>query len=540
MPTLNWIGKQAVEKHHLEIPYRLLEYDESLSAGDQESGNLLIQGDNLHALKALLPYYAGKVKCIYIDPPYNTGNEGWRYNDNVNSPEIKQWLADVVGKEDEDLSRHDKWLCMMYPRLQLLKKLLRKDGIIFISIDDNVATYLKLLLDEIFGRQNFVQQIVWKNKYGPGAMTKGFGNIHEYIFCYSKTPIKSIEANLSPEDIKKYKYKDKYFETRGGYITQPLATKSKDDRPNLVYPLLHNGVEIFPDKQWIWSKERMLEAYEKGWLQINEKNNKYSVRFKQYLKDENGNVRKSKPISILLGPFNQDGTAEITSIFGEKIFNNPKPTSLIEYLISMIINENEEKDGLYLDSFAGSGSTAQAVLNLNNQDGGNRRFILVELENDIGKNITSQRIKRIIEGYNSLNKSGQQEFITGIGSGFRYCNLSHPLFDKYGNVREGVKFKELARHIFFSETGSPLSEKAKLNTPKIGTYKGTAYYLLFNGILGDKSVNGGNVLTSKVLDSLPKHSGLKIIFGEANRLGSDRLKKENIIFKQIPYEIKTS
>jgi len=540
MPTLSWIGKEAVEKHHLEIPYRLLEYDDSLSAGDKESGNLIIQGDNLHALKALLPYYAGKVKCIYIDPPYNTGNEGWQYNDNVNAPEIKQWLHKVVGSEGEDLSRHDKWLCMMYPRLQLLKKLLRKDGIIFISIDDNVASYLKLLLDEIFGQNNFIQQIIWKNKYGPGAMTKGFGNIHEYIFCYSKKPIKSIQANLSPEEIKKYKYRDKYFETRGGYITQPLATKSKDDRPNLVYPLIHNGVEIYPDKQWIWSKERMMEAYNNGWLQINEKNGKYSVRFKQYLRDENGNIRKSKPISILLGPFNQDGTTEITSIFGEKIFNNPKPTLLIEYLISMIINEDERNDGYYLDSFAGSGSTAHAVLNLNKQDDGNRKFILVELEESIATDITTERLKRVINGFKFVKTNSTSEKVEGLGGGFRYCKLAEPLFDQYGNVSEVVTFTQLAYHIFFSETGVPLKENAKLNTPLIGKYKGTAYYLLFNGILGDKSVNGGNVLTSKVLESLPKHNGDKIIFGMANRLSIERLKQFNIIFKQIPVEIKTS
>ena len=167
MPTLSWIGKEAVEKHHLEIPYRLLEYDDSLSVGDKESGNLIVQGDNLHALKALLPYYAGKVKCIYIDPPYNTGNEGWKYNDNVNSPEIRKWLNETVGREGEDLSRHDKWLCMMYPRLTLLKKLLRKDGAIFISIDDNEQANLRLLLDEIFGSQNFITNIIWQKKFSP-------------------------------------------------------------------------------------------------------------------------------------------------------------------------------------------------------------------------------------------------------------------------------------------------------------------------------------------------------------------------------------
>jgi site-specific DNA-methyltransferase (adenine-specific)/adenine-specific DNA-methyltransferase len=195
---------------------------------------------------------------------------------------------------------------------------------------------------------------------------------------------------------------------------------------------------------------------------------------------------------------------------------------------------------LILDSFSGSGTTGQAVLEINKEDNGNRKFILVELENEIARKVTSERLKRVINGYTVEKSNGNNVNIEGLGSGFKYCNLSEPLFDRYGNVREGVKFKELARHIFFSETGSPISDKAKLNTPKIGTYKGTSYYLLFNGILGDKTVNGGNVLTSKVLEKLPKYNGPKIIFGEANRLGSERLKKENIIFKQIPYEIKTS
>ncbi|HQF43614.1 MAG TPA: site-specific DNA-methyltransferase, partial [Ignavibacteriaceae bacterium] len=184
MPTLSWIGKEAVEKHHLEIPYRLLEYDDSLSVGDKENGNLIIQGDNLHALKALLPYYAGKIKCIYIDPPYNTGNEKWAYNDNVNAPEIKKWLNEVVGREGEDLTRHDKWLCMMYPRLQILKKLLHKKGSIFISIDENEQANLKLLMDEIFGAKNFIEQLIW-NKRVP-KNDKYIGNIHEYILLYAK------------------------------------------------------------------------------------------------------------------------------------------------------------------------------------------------------------------------------------------------------------------------------------------------------------------------------------------------------------------
>ena len=164
MPTLDWIGKKAVVNHHREVPYRLIHCDGEKSAGDPDAGNLLVQGDNLEALKALLPYYAGKVDCIYIDPPYNTGNEDWIYNDNVNSPEIRAWFDQVVGKEGEDLSRHDKWLCMMYPRLRLLRDLLSEQGVLAVSLDENEFHYFRMLADQIFGSSRFVGYFVWKNR----------------------------------------------------------------------------------------------------------------------------------------------------------------------------------------------------------------------------------------------------------------------------------------------------------------------------------------------------------------------------------------
>ncbi|MFH0991298.1 MAG: site-specific DNA-methyltransferase [bacterium] len=529
MPTLDWIGKQAVVNHHLEVPYCLLKSDNTLSAGDHEAGNLLVQGDNLLALKALLPYYAGQVKCIYIDPPYNTGNEGWVYNDNVNSPEIKSWLNKTVG--GEDLSRHDKWLCMMYPRLELLRTLLRDDGLIFISIDDNEAFTLKLLMDDIFGSRNFVQGIVWKNKYGPGAMTKGFGNIHEYILCYSRNPIISIEATLTDEEAAKYKGRDSMYELRGGFVTQPLATRSKDDRPNLVYPVKFKGETIWPDKQWIWSKERMQKALDNDEVVIRKAKGKWSVRFKQYLRDEQGHLRMAKPISIMTGPFNQDGTWEIESIFGTKIFPNPKPLNLIKYFCSMVVNGKKEISGLFLDSFAGSGTLGNAILQLNKEDGGDRRFILVEMEENIAHNVTAERLKRVVIGYRSNE---------GLGGGFRFVKLEEPLFDEYGNIREDVKFNDLAHHIFFYETGLPLLKNTKKGTPLIGVHNGTAYYLLFNGVLGDKTVNGGNILTSKILTELPPHDGPKVLYGEGTRLSIGRLRKEQITFKQLPYEIRVS
>jgi len=536
MPTLDWIGKKAVEKHHEEVPFHLLKCDNSLSVGDPGSGNLIVQGDNLLALKALLPYYAGKVKCIYIDPPYNTGNENWVYNDNVNSPEIREWLGKVVGSEAEDLSRHDKWLCMMLPRLALLRRFLREDGLIFISLDDNEAVHLKAIMDMdvAFGRRTFVQQIVWKNKYGPGAMTRGFGNIHEYVFCYSKTPLDSIEASLSGEEEAKYKLRDDKFDVRGGYITQPLATRSKDDRPNLVYPVRYNGEDIWPDKQWIWAKERMEEAVAKNEVVFRKSGGKWSVRFKQYLRDENGQLRMAKPISIMSGPFNQEGTAEIEEIFGSKVFSNPKPTALVRYLAAMIVNGSHEKDYIVMDSFAGSGTTAHAVLQLNKEDGGNRKFILVEMEEKICREITAERVKRVAQGY--TNSKGK--FVEGLGGGFRYCTLGDTLFDADGQIRKSVSFSDLARHIFLTETGEPLPKQNNGRTPLLGVVNGTAYYLLYNGILSDKRANGGNVLTRAVLADLPSHDGPRVIFGTGCRIGDARLKREQITFKQVPYQIK--
>lgn len=536
MPTLNWIGKQAVEKHHLEIPYKLLEYDEPLSAGDQESGNLLIQGDNLHALKALLPYYAGKVKCIYIDPPYNTGNEKWQYNDNVNAPEIKEWLLKTVGAEGEDLSRHDKWLCMMYPRLSLLKKLLREDGAILVSIDDNEQGYLLSLMKEIFGNSNHICSFIWQKKHTVANDARFVSDNHDFILFFVKNLSKFKINKLPRTQIADSRYTNPDDDPRGSWASGPCHAKTPNEKD--IYEIITpNGRKLYPPNgtSWRFSKDKFAELISDNRIWFG-KEGKNVPRIKRFLSEvSEGMISPTILLRDIVGD-NQEANQEITKILGKGTFSSPKPTRLIKRLIQLTSNKND----LILDSFSGSGTTGQAVLELNKDDNGNRKFILVELEEDIAKKVTSERLKRVINGYSVEKSNGNNDNIEGLGSGFRFCKLSEPLFDRYGNVREGVKFNELARHIFFSETGSPISEKTKLNTPKIGTYKGTAYYLLFNGILGDKTVNGGNVLTSKILEKLPKYNGPKIIFGEANRLSSERLKKENIIFKQIPYEIKTS
>jgi len=540
MPTLNWIGKQAVEKHHLEIPYRLLEYDETLSAGDQESGNLLIQGDNLHALKALLPYYASKVKCIYIDPPYNTGNEKWSYNDNVNSLEMKSWLNKTVGSEGDDLSRHDKWLCMMYPRLQLLKKFLKPDGIIFASIDENEVHHFRILFDDIFGKSNFISQLGWQKVYSPKNQSTYFSNDYEYVICYARNIDKAV-INLLPRTAEMDKrYKNPDNDPRGPWQSGDLIANEERTGGHFIVKSPKTGKEFDAPqgKHWSYSEDNINKFIKDNRIWFGKTGNNFP-RIKQFLTEVKQGRKASSLLSYKDFGHTDEAKKDLKKIFSEMEeipFQTPKPVRLIKNLIIL----GSKPGDIILDSFAGTGTTAQAVLELNESEDKKRKFILVELEEKIAKGVTSERIKRVITGYTIKKPNDTSQYVEGFGSGFRYCNLGVSLFDKFGNVREGVKFKDLARHIFFSETGSPLSEKAKLNTPRIGTYRGNAYYLLFNGILGDKSVNGGNVLTSKVLASLPKHNGLKIIFGEANRLGSDRLKKENVIFKQIPYEIKTS
>lgn len=504
MPTLDWIGKKAVENHHNEIPFRLLKCDKNLSVGNLEEGNLIVQGDNLHALKALLPYYAGKVKCIYIDPPYNTGNEKWIYNDNVNSPEIKRWLNEVVGREGEDLSRHDKWLCMMYPRLQLLRRLLSEDGGIFISVDYNEESNCRLMLDEVFGSSNyrntFVVSRVKKNiKEREKVKSANFG--HNSVLFYSKSNRTLIEP---PTKIQEKKVRWHAFDAPG-------------IRPTMEYELF--GFKPPKNRHWMYSETRAIEMTKNGLLRPNPRSGKPQYRLEES--------------NVTLLDTNWTDLQEAG--FRWNFPNGEKNVELVKRIIRMI----SDSDSIILDSFAGSGTTAHAVLDLNKEDSGNRKFILVELEENICKEVTAERVKRVINGYEVEKQKGGTEKVEGLGGGFRYCKLTEPLFDEVGNVNKEVKFEDLARHIFFSETGQPLPERIS-KSPLIGTHEDKAYYLLYNGIMGDKTINGGNMLTGKLLKELPDHSGQKIIFGEGTRLSLSRLRKEGIIFKQIPYEVKVT
>lgn len=382
--------------------------------GGFDSENLYIEGDNLEVLKLLQETYLGKVKMIYIDPPYNTGN------DFVYEDDFAQRTEDYMGNSgqyDEEGNRmvtntesngrfHTDWLNMIYPRLKLAKDLLADDGLIFISIDNNEIENLRKICDEVFGESNCVSQLVWKNKYGAGGGTNGVAYIHEYILVYSKKGIESITCDLSDELISAYNKQDEKYAERGGYLTQPLASTSKGGRANLMYPIYHNGVEIHPPKggRWIWSKEKFDRAYANNEVVINQTKDGWSVRFKQYLRDEEGTMRKGTQLSMITNVFNQDGTKEFSNLIGDKrIFDFPKPTKLISQLLKLEINGASNKDAIILDFFSGSASTASSVMQLNAEDGGHRKFIMVQLPEK-----TDEKSEAYKAGYKNICEIGKE------------------------------------------------------------------------------------------------------------------------------------
>lgn len=542
MPTLNWIGKEAVEKHHKEVPFRLLEPVEELSCGDTDSGNLIVQGDNLDALKALLPRYAGKVKCIYIDPPYNTGNEGWVYNDNVNSPEIKKWLGEVVGKEGETLDRHDRWLCMMYPRLLLLKQFLTEDGVIFVSIDDNENHHLRSLMDEIFGIGNFVSSIIWEKRYSPQNAVKWFSESHDFIVVYARKKIIWKPHLLERTDEMNARYKNLDNDSRGDWKPADSTAQAGHGTESQFYTLVApNGKrhELPNGRCWVYTKpvfEKMVED-NRVWFGKSGNNVPAIKRFLSEVKQGVAcqTIWKYKEVG-----HSQEGKKEINNIFPEStVFDTPKTTRLIQRIIQIAT----DKDSIILDSFAGSGTTGHAVLKQNAEDGGNRKFILVEMDKDIAENVTSERIKRVGNGYTNA----KDKEIEGIGGSFQYCRLSEePLFKADGPIRSDVTFYQLAEFVWFMETGtglnaSNLNLQKNNSTPYLGQYKDRAIFLLYNDILKDKSDAGGNVLNGRTLElleeALPNFEGQKIVYGARTRFDKTKLARLNITFHQLPYEL---
>jgi len=557
MPTLDWIGKKAVVNHHQDVPYRLIHCNGALSAGDPDAGNLLVEGDNLVALKALLPYYAGKAKCIYIDPPYNTGNENWAYNDNVNSPEIVKWLGETVGKEAEDLTRHDKWLCMMYPRLRLLYEFLAEDGVLLCSINDFEVHSLRDILSSIFQANNFVATFIWINEGNIDNQSKIKTN-HEYVVAFSRR-----EKHFSPGAVV-----DPTIEESSKLLNERIANTIVKNGPKnpiseitlpLGFPTNFEEGIIEPNsnpKFWPkfdtpitvrnrkiqhevrvssgWSSKNFLEMFIAA--QFHDIIDRKGQRTRFYL-TETGAVyvekdrseEQSHVLTVLAGMGTVQEAAAQLNTMGVS-FSYPKPVRLISYLLTA---NCRDKDAIFIDSFAGSGTTGHAVLEMNAKDSGNRRFVLVEMDSDISKRVTAPRLTAAVSG---IGHTG------GLSGGFRYCTLGEPLFDADGGINPSVTFTDLAAHVFFAETGQPIPKKAQDGNPFLGTFQSRAVYLLWSREGASKSgAHKTNILSGDALAALPSpgdsFSGERVVYADGCTVSRERLTRDSILFKQVPYRV---
>ena len=580
MPTLEWIGKEKVINHHQDVPYRVLErqysYDEQgQHAEDNGSENMIIHGDNLEALKSLLPRYEGKVKCIYIDPPYNTGNEGWVYNDNVNDPKIRKWLGEVVGKEGEDLSRHDKWLCMMYPRLKLLYKLLADEGVIFISIDDNELYNLKAICDEIFGSNKFVANVIWQKTYSPRNDALGIPYETDNILVYSKT------GRWFPNKLERTAAMD---ERHNSPDNDPIPWQSGDasaagaaDHQGMVYAIQQpiTGKLLYPASGRHWKDEQavVLQRMNK-WAKYEVRNiddasvraalcgistesvrqdvmavmlaqpleeaavqatarydegiwpeyyftskGKGGIRFKNHIKQD---VGKSATNLWFYGDVGHTDEAkkELKGIFsGVAPIETPKPRRLIERILHIAADSN----AIILDSFAGSGTTAHAVLNMNKANGGNRKFILIEMM-DYADSITAERVKRVIQGYGEDKKA-----VPGTGGNFSYYELGEPLMIG-DNLNEAVGINKIREYIWFTETKENFQNPNADKPYYLGSTAQTGYYFFYEP-------NRACVLDYKFLSTITVKADNYVIYADRCAINTDDLQKFKVIFKKIPRDI---
>ena len=583
MPTLEWIGKEKVINHHIDVPYRVLNrvYSYDLNgrhSEDNGSENKIIHGDNLEALKSLLPEYAGKIKCIYIDPPYNTGNEGWVYNDNVNDSKIKKWLGEVVGKEGEDLSRHDKWLCMMYPRLRLLHKLLAEDGVIFISIDNNEMFNLKLLCDEIFGSNYFVNSISWQRTYSMRNDSKGIPSEVEYILVYSK------RADWNPKKLPRTeeldsKYKNPDNDEKGAWQNTSAFAPGGASHQGMVYAIQHpfTGKMLYPtmDAHWRYSQEAMLE-YMNGWTsyclvdlqddderakvcgleasavrkgvqaivlekplkvaqleakEVYERGNwprfyftgggKGGIRRKTYL-DKVGGMPATNLWQFSDVGHTDEAAKTLRAIFnGRAAFDTPKPYRLVERILQIAADE----DSIILDSFAGSGTTAHAVLNMNKADGGNRKFILIEME-DYADSITAERVKRVIHGYGD-GKSA----VEGTGGDFCFYELGERLMLDNGALNPDMDMQNIRNYIWYTETKKFLPDMEQDDNQYFLAADGDmAYYFYYEK-------DAVTTLDRTFLRTIKTKAGSYIIYADQCAVSDKELQKHNITFKKIPRDI---
>ena len=471
MPELEFKGKQHIYAHHMTVPYRPLvpDNDRSLNPAGADV-NLIIHGDNLHALKALLPRYGGKVKCIYIDPPYNTGNEGWVYNDRVNSPLMKAWLEQNSPVDGEDLERHEKWLCMMWPRLHLLKELLADDGVIFVSIDDNEQHHLRMLMDEIFGVESFLAELVWKSRQNKdNRNVTGVSIDHEYILCYG--------TSLRGEERKVGQYSNPDSDPRGDWASgNMVGLATEESRPNLHFDLINPDTGInygCPSRGWRYDQARIAELiWESRVLWPDKPEGR--PRVKVFLKDLKNRFTGFSSI-VGDGVYTRSGTREIEEIFGSRVFEFPKSYELVQQLIL----QGCPNDGIVLDSFAGSGTTAHAVLALNKEDGGNRKFILVECE-DYADTLTAERLRRAIDGVPEAREESMSE---GLVGSFTYHTLGPPIEIEGMLTGDGLpSYSALAAYLLHTASGISAGDADLERRNSDGLFfvaDEKAYYLLY-------------------------------------------------------------
>ena len=535
MPELYFKGKQHIYAHHLTVPYRPLVADESKSKNlTGADDNLIIHGDNLHGLKALLPRYAGRVKCIYIDPPYNTGNERWQYNDRVNSPLMQEWLKQNSPVDGEDLERHDKWLCMMWPRLHLLKELLSEDGVIFVSIDDNEQRHLRMLMDEVFQAENFVVAIIWRKRSTP-PNDKVIGADHEYILAYSKS-IGSAGLNLRTRDetqVARYKNPDNH--PKGPWVAGDMMANVKGGRyvASLWFPIINPKTrqEHYPGQNgnWRFSQETIQQLMENDEIWFGQ-NGKGRPKLKRFLSDIKSGV--TYPSIWDFVPMNTSGSSEMQTIFGDATaFESPKPVGLISELMKL----GTYDDSIVLDSFAGSGTTGQAVLALNKEDGGNRKFILVECE-DYADSITAERARRVIDGVPETRDASLRE---GLGGSFTYCTLGEPIDVEGILTGESLPgYSELAAYLLHTASGLSVSGVLEAQNEEGLFYSNgdTDYYLIYKPDIEWLRSNEAilNEQQAKRIQSIGRKAR---IFAADKYMGQRFLTDMGITFCQIPYEL---
>ena len=505
MPTLTWLDRETAVKAAEAVPFRVLDFDTKLSSGDHATENLIIQGDNLDAVKAITPYFAGRVKCIAIDPPYNTGSAFEQYDDNV---------------------EHSTWLSMMYPRLELMRDLLAEDGSIWVCIDDNESHYLKTIMDEVFGRKNFVANVVWQKRTSPDARID-LGDAHDSILVYGRDKTQTAFNRVILDPSQRSGFKNPDEDQRGPWASTDFSAQGW--RPNQMYKIITPGGAEYvppPGRCWVNTEAvyRQLRADNRMWFG---KDGRSRPRVKLFLAESEG-IRSWTWWPHSEVGHNQEGKKEINALFGaDTAFETPKPERLIGRIMEIATNP----DDIVCDPFLGSGTTAAVAHKMG------RRYIGVEM-GDHAVTHCVPRIKKVIEG----EQGGISKTVNWQGGGgFRFARLGSPIFTPDGAIHPDIRFSTLAAHIWFSDTHTAWnggSRSVATASPLLGIHNGTAYYLLFNGILGDKRPLCGNVLNIVTFRQLPPHAGPKIVYGESCQWGSDRLHRERIEFRKIPHGLK--